>query len=100
MKDHQQLAKATFQSQTWIDLNKGLISETEAKTQYQQILGFSEQECEELFYYVKQTQRLIVGSIALIQRIKSAGYGVDALTDNVYEIVAYLNVNLLILAAI
>lgn len=33
-EDHQQLAKATFQFQTWIDLNKGLISETEAKTQY------------------------------------------------------------------
>jgi len=89
-EDHQQLAKATFQSQTWIDLNKGLISQTEAKIQYQQILGLSELECEALFYYVKQTQRPIVESIALIQRIKSAGYGVYALTDNVHEIVDYL----------
>ncbi|WP_318511450.1 HAD family hydrolase [Photobacterium leiognathi] len=89
-EDHEQLAKAIFQSQTWVSLNKGLISETEAKTQYQQTLGLSEWECEQLFYYVKQTQRLIVGSIELIQHIKSAGYSVYALTDNVHEIVSYL----------
>lgn len=89
-EDHEQLAKAIFQSQTWVNLNKGLISETEAKTQYQQTLGLSEWECEQLFYYVKQTQRLIVGSIELIQHIKSAGYSVYALTDNVHEIVSYL----------
>ncbi|KJY70744.1 HAD family hydrolase [Vibrio coralliilyticus] len=89
-EDHEQLAKAIFQSQTWADLNKGLISETKAKTQYQQIIGLSERECELLFYYIKQTQRLIVGSVELIQNIKSAGYGTYALTDNVHEIVSYL----------
>lgn len=89
-EDHEQLAKAIFQSQTWADLNKGRISETEAKAEYQQRLGLSEQECEQLFYYVKQTQRLIAGSSELIQRVKSAGYGVYALTDNVHEIVSYL----------
>ncbi|EJE4174012.1 HAD family hydrolase [Vibrio rotiferianus] len=89
-EDHEQLAKAIFQSQMWVNLNKGLISEAEAKTQYQQTLGLSEWECEQLFYYVKQTQRLIVGSIELIQHIKSAGYNVYALTDNVHEIVSYL----------
>lgn len=89
-EDHEQLSKAIFQSQTWVNLNKGLISETAAKTQYQQILGLSEWESEQLFYYVKQTQRLIAGSIELIQHIKSAGYSVYALTDNVHEIVSYL----------
>ncbi|NOI36728.1 HAD family phosphatase [Vibrio cyclitrophicus] len=89
-EDHEQLAKAIFQSQTWTDLNKGLISETEAKNHYQQIIGLSERECELLFYYIKQTQRLIVGSVELIQRIKKASYGVYALTDNVHEIVSYL----------
>ncbi|MEF1256577.1 HAD family hydrolase [Vibrio sp. M260112] len=89
-EDHEQLAKVIFQSQTWVNLNKGLISETEAKTQYQQLLGLSERESEQLFYYVTQTQRLIDGSIELVQRIKNAGYGVYALTDNVHEIVSYL----------
>ncbi|MCY9802523.1 HAD family phosphatase [Vibrio scophthalmi] len=83
-------ARAIFQSETWLELNKGLISESEAKSQYQQSLGLSELECERLFYYVKQTQILIYGSVDLIKRIKSAGYRVYALTDNVHEIVSHL----------
>lgn len=82
--------KSIFQSDTWLDLNKGIISESEAKMQYQQLLGFSELDCERLFYYVKQTQILIYGSVELISRVKAAGYRVFALTDNVHEIVSYL----------
>ena len=82
--------KSIFQSDTWLDLNKGSISESEAKLQYQQLLGFSELDCERLFYYVKQTQILIYGSVELIRRVKAAGYCVFALTDNVHEIVSYL----------
>lgn len=82
--------KSIFQSDTWLDLNKGTISESEAKLQYQQLLGFSELDCERLFYYVKQTQILIYGSVELIRRVKAAGYRVFALTDNVHEIVSYL----------
>ncbi|WED20857.1 HAD family phosphatase [Vibrio sp. JC009] len=83
-------AKSIFQSETWLSLNKGLISEYEAKAQYQETLGLTELECEQLFYYVKQTQILIYGSVDLIKRCKSAGYRVYALTDNVHEIVSYL----------
>lgn len=83
-------ARAIFQSETWLKLNKGLISESEAASQYQQSLGLSALECERLFYYVKQTQLLIYGSVDLIKRIKSAGYRVYALTDNVHEIVSHL----------
>lgn len=86
-------ARSIFQSETWLNLNKGLISEEEAKRQYQQSLGFSELECERLFYYVKQTQLLIYGSVDLIKRIKAAGYRVFALTDNVHEIVSHLKSN-------
>lgn len=82
--------KSIFQSDTWLDLNKGIISESEAKLQYQRFLGFSELDCERLFYYVKQTQILIYGSVELIRRVKAAGYRVFALTDNVHEIVSYL----------
>lgn len=82
--------RAIFQSETWLKLNKGLISESEAASQYQQSLGLSALECERLFYYVKQTQLLIYGSVDLIKRIKSAGYRVYALTDNVHEIVSHL----------
>lgn len=82
--------KSIFQSDTWLELNKGNISESEAKLQYQQLHGLSELDCERLFYYVKRTQILIYGSVDLIKRVKAAGYRVYALTDNVHEIVAYL----------
>ncbi|MGY0613632.1 HAD family hydrolase [Vibrio sp. FJH11] len=82
--------KSIFQSDTWLELNKGIISESEAKLQYQRLHGLSELDCERLFYYVKQTQILIYGSVDLIKRVKEAGYRVFALTDNVHEIVTYL----------
>lgn len=86
----EQLAKSIFQSDTWMALNKGAISESEAKAQYQQALDWSDLECERFFYYVKQTQILLFGSVELLKRVKSAGYNVYALTDNVHEIVAHL----------
>ncbi|QSV16958.1 HAD family hydrolase [Photobacterium ganghwense] len=86
----EQLGSTIFRSDTWLDLNKGLLTEAEAKQHYQQTIGLSELECERLFYYVKQTQILLFGSVDLLQRVKAAGYGVYALTDNVTEIVEYL----------
>lgn len=83
-------AKSIFQSDIWLNLNKGLLSENDAKTQYREVLGLTELECDRLFYYVKQTQILIYDSVELIRRCKSAGYNVFALTDNVHEIVSHL----------
>ncbi|MBC7004481.1 HAD family phosphatase [Photobacterium sp. BZF1] len=88
--DHEELAKSVFLSDIWMDLNKGFISEAEAKVRYQATIGLSELECERLFYYVKHTQLLIFGSVELVQRVKAAGYNVYALTDNVHEIVTHL----------
>ena len=85
-----QLVTEIFQSATWLDLNKGLLTESQAKSQYQTELGLSTIECDRLFYYVKHTQLLIFGSVALMERLKAAGYGIYALTDNVVEIVTYL----------
>ncbi|WP_154116258.1 HAD family hydrolase [Vibrio cincinnatiensis] len=83
-------AKSIFQSETWLSLNKGQLTENEAKAQYKETLGLTDLECERLFYYVKQTQILIFGSVDLIKRCKSAGYNVLVLTDNVHEIVSHL----------
>ena len=90
VEDLEQRARAVFQSETWLELNKGHLSEQQAKQRYQDTIGLSELECEKLFYYVKQTQLQIYGSVELLKRIKQAGYHVYALTDNVHEIVAYL----------
>lgn len=86
----EQLTKSIFQSETWLNLNKGLISESDAEAHYRQQLQLSDVECERLFYYIKRTQILLFGSVELVKRIKAAGYKVYALTDNVHEIVDYL----------
>ena len=51
---------------------------------------FTAEDTEQLFYYVKHTQLLLFGAVDLIKRVKSAGYNVYALTDNVFEIVEHL----------
>ncbi|MHA2774058.1 HAD family hydrolase [Vibrio harveyi] len=88
--DAEAKAKALFANDIWLDLNKGLITEAEAKERYQSEKQLSHNECARFFYYVKQTQLLIFGSVELLTRIKSAGYSVYALTDNVVEIVEHL----------
>ena len=90
VNDLQQRSNSIFQSDIWLDLNKGKISESEAKERYQQSIALSESECDQLFYYVKQTQILLYGSIDLLKRVKAAGYRVYALTDNVTDIVEHL----------
>ena len=90
LDDLETQARSIFQSTIWLDLNKGFLTENEAKLRYQQELDLSSLECDRLFYYVKQTQILLHGSIDLIKQVKRAGYAVYALTDNVVEIVEYL----------
>ncbi|MDK2595031.1 HAD family hydrolase [Pseudoalteromonas obscura] len=89
-KEINALAQSVFHSEIWLDLNKGLTTEQETKQQYQQVLGFSQQDTERLFHYTKQSLILLYQSVELIKRVKQAGYGVYTLTDNVHEIVAYL----------
>ena len=90
LDDLETQARSIFQSSIWLDLNKGFLTENEAKLRYQQELNLSQSECDRLFYYVKRTQILLYGSVDLIKQVKRAGYAVYALTDNVVEIVEYL----------
>jgi putative hydrolase of the HAD superfamily len=84
------LTRSIFQSKLWLELNQGKFTEEEAKKAYQHQFDFSATEMERLFYYVKHTQILLFGSLALLQRVREAGYRTYALTDNVIEIVEYL----------
>lgn len=88
--EHESIAREIFQNDIWMDLNKGLMTEEEAQKRYQSEMGFSPDTTNKLFYYVKQSLIPLYGSHELIQRVKQAGYGVYALTDNVHEIVAFL----------
>ncbi|GAL35043.1 HAD superfamily hydrolase [Vibrio maritimus] len=85
-----QRAKQIFQNDIWLELNKGQLTEAETKARYQAEIGLTAEECDRLFYYVKETQILLYGSIDLIKKLKAAGYRIFALTDNVHEIVAHL----------
>ncbi|MEZ8102327.1 HAD family hydrolase [Vibrio bivalvicida] len=84
------LAKKVFMSDIWLDLNRGFLTEIEAKQRYQLELDFTSQDCDRLFYYVKQSLIELYGSVDLVKKVKAAGYGVYALTDNVVEIVDFL----------
>ncbi|GAL18786.1 HAD superfamily hydrolase [Vibrio maritimus] len=88
--ESKELATRIFQSETWLNINKGLLTEQQAKALYQTTLGLSTTECDRLFYYVKETQILLFGTLDLINALKQAGYRIFALTDNVNEIVAHL----------
>jgi len=86
----EELAKTIFQGEIWTDTNKGLLSESEAKHRFAQEFGWSLEECERLFYYIKHTQLEIYGSVDLVKRLKIAGYGIYALTDNVTEVIEHI----------
>jgi len=77
----EQCVNSIFKNDVWLDLNRGLLTETEAKLKYQSELDLSEMECDRLFYYIKHTQLQLFGSVDLLKRVKVAGYGVYALTD-------------------
>ncbi|KJG12738.1 HAD family hydrolase [Photobacterium iliopiscarium] len=88
--DTTEYAKRIFFSDLWQQLNKGELTESQAKLAYQQQLAFSFQQVEALFYYIKETQIQIYGMQALLKTVKDTGYNVYALTDNVIEIVETL----------
>lgn len=88
--DAKLLATTIFDSEIWRDLNRGLLTEEQAGEHYRKAHGWSQADCDRLFYYVKATQLLIYGTVDLMSRIKQAGYPIYALTDNVHEIVAHL----------
>jgi len=90
IKKPEKLAKALFKGGIWLKLNKGLLSESEAKIEYQNEFGFTPRQTDELFYYIKHTHLLLFGSVRLLKRLKKAGYKLYALSDNVTEIIDYL----------
>ncbi|NVD06489.1 HAD family phosphatase [Vibrio sp. JPW-9-11-11] len=87
------LAKQVFTGEIWLDLNRGLLTEQEAKLRYQQELYFTEEQSHRLFYYVKHTLIQLYGSVELMKKLKASGYALYALTDNVIELVDFLKQN-------
>lgn len=69
----------------------GKISESEAKLSFlAYIEAFDTKRVHTLFDYIKSTQELIPGTINIIKTLHQNTYHLFALTDNVKEIVHYL----------
>ncbi|QYJ71331.1 HAD family phosphatase [Shewanella sp. FJAT-51649] len=83
-------ASSIFNSDIWLDLNKGFFSESKAKQHFIRAFNFTENDIEALFFYVKESLIPIYGTQSLLERVKSSGYNVFALTDNVTEIIEHL----------
>ncbi|CAG9296937.1 HAD family hydrolase [Celerinatantimonas diazotrophica] len=79
-----------FQNEVWMNYNLGNMTQKQVSASLIQQFGFSSDQMDCFFYYLMTTQIQIFGQQQLLQRIKDAGFGVYALTDNVIDIVNYL----------
>lgn len=85
-----QLSAQIFQSQLWLDYNRGTCTRKEVAHQLSEAHGLTSNQLQRFFYYLVQTQIPIHGQFALLDKLSQAGYRLFALTDNVPEIVQYL----------
>jgi putative hydrolase of the HAD superfamily len=79
-----------FGPETWLPLNRGELTEAQAKQAYQDRLGFTTGEADKLFYNINDSLDLLTDTVALMERLQSADFRIFALSDNVHEIVHYL----------
>ena len=90
-QEHRILLEKIFKSDTWINLNLGTISENTAKLNFiSSIEVFDQSKADTLFDYIKSTQELIPGTTNIIKTLHTNNYLLFALTDNVKEIMIYL----------
>lgn len=88
--DHNYYLDNIFKHQLWKELNLGAYTEDEVINAYLRFVDASREEMEVLFHHVKDSQKLIAGTVDLIKLLHAAGYPIYALTDNVHEIVSSL----------
>ena len=84
------LRDAIFGHPLWLSLNRGEVTEAEAKRVYARELGLPDDVLEKLFFHIKDSQSLREDTIELMAKLQAQNYRLFALTDNVHEIVRYL----------
>ncbi len=89
-QDHSQLTQTIFKHEYWLQLNRGELTEIEAKKLYTTHLQFETDKIDLLFHHIKSTQELLHESKNLMQRLHQEKYQIFALTDNIREIITYL----------
>ncbi len=85
-----EFASGIFRHPIWRSLNKGELTEEEAKHAFHKEHGHSLDQLTTMFFHVKDTQDLVDGTVEMMERLIAAEYRLFALTDNVKEIEAYL----------
>lgn len=83
-------AAQLFGAPIWMAINRGELTEAEAKRDYCKGFGLTPDETDAMFFHIKDSQELVPGTIDVMEKLASRGYRLFALTDNVHEIVAYL----------
>jgi putative hydrolase of the HAD superfamily len=85
-----ELVQSIFKHPLWYQLNRGEVTEAEAKRAYCDGLGREPAQLDQLFLNIKASMDLIPGTVELMERLVKVGYRVFALSDNVRETVLYL----------
>lgn len=83
-------ARSIFGSSAWIDVNCGLLTMKSAIAELSRQNNLTAADADALMFHITDHLDALPGTEALAHRLKSAGYRIFALTDNVHEIVAYL----------
>ena len=84
-----ELNQRIFKSPTWMDLNRGKMTEKEAVIIYHRELGISISKLEELMEQVKLSLTPIEGSFELLDTLYDKGFSIYSITDNVREIIHF-----------
>ncbi|MEM7688640.1 MAG: HAD family phosphatase [Pseudomonadota bacterium] len=75
---------------TWLAVNRGELSLEEAKAVYVAQQGFAPEEIDALWEALFKAFPLMSDTRAMMDELKTSGYRLFAITDNVHEIVAQL----------
>ncbi len=85
-----EFSSGIFRHDIWRSLNRGELTEDEAKQAFHESHDHSHEELTAMFFHVKDTQDLVEGTVDLMERLIAAEFRLFALTDNVKEIESYL----------
>jgi putative hydrolase of the HAD superfamily len=88
--ENRERATELLRSPLWIRYNLGELTLAEMEAAYQAEHGLTKDEAAGLLFHAMDHQDQIDGTEAIARRLKSSGYRLFALTDNVHEIVAHL----------
>lgn len=89
-EENDQHVEQLFKGEHWRDLNKGHLTEAETIAAMKADLGYDQETLVRLFGNVRESLTPIPGTEALLHKVLKADYSAYALTDNVHEIVEYL----------